>query len=418
MRCASTPTIWFFAVLLCALLAGCGTPSRAPAVPHELADKALALDNPAVRSWYTPLRKEFLDEIVRASVVEFQQLKEAGETGPLTTANYLAISGGGANGAYGAGMLCGWTAKGDRPNFKLVTGISTGALTAPFAFLGPEYDDRLRHVYTSTSTKDIAKKRGMLAALYNDALTDTVPLKALVAKLIDEQMMKDIAREYAKGRLLLVLTTNLDANRAVIWNIGFIASSGHPDALKLIHQVLVASAAIPGAFPPVMIDVDLDGKHYQEMHVDGGAKGQVFLYPPSLTLKSSSEAAGIHRARAAYIIRNSRLDPEWATIERSTLSIMERAIDSLIQTQGIGDLYRIFVTTQRDGVDYNLAYIPASFKVKPQEPFDPVYMKALFDVGYQASAKGYQWDKTPPMFLSGTPEVPSSAEPAAATSEK
>lgn len=401
------------AVAVCLLLAGCSSPSRVAAVPHELADRAVALGDPGIRTWYTPLQAEFLEEFTRAAMREQQLRKEAGDTGPETKANFLAISGGGANGAYGAGLLCGWTARGDRPTFKLVTGISTGALTAPFAFLGPEYDERLRNIYTSVSTREIAKSRGMLAVIYDDAMMDTAPLRSLAAKVFDEQMMRDIAREYAKGRLLFVLTTNLDANRAVIWNIGAIASSGDPGALALIHKILVASAAIPGAFPPVMIDVTVDGVHYQEMHVDGGAKGQVFLYPPSLKLKSAAAAVGITRERAAYIIRNSRLDPEWASVQRKTLSIIDRAIDSLIQTQGIGDLYRIYLTTQRDGVDYNLAFIPATFNVAPKESFDPVYMKALFDVGYRAAANGYEWSKVLPGFASGDQEIaaPAGAPP-------
>ncbi|MCG3123945.1 MAG: hypothetical protein GIKADHBN_02383 [Phycisphaerales bacterium] len=386
------------AVVTCGLTA-CSSPHRYPAVPSDIADRAIALNNPAIRSWYLPMHEEFLDEIRRVSVLELKVREEAGQTGPLPTAYYLAISGGGANGAYGAGLLCGWTARGDRPNFKVVTGISTGALTAPFAFLGPAYDDRLKHVYTTVTTDQICTKRGLLSAFYDDALMDTAPLRKLMAELIDEQMMRDIAKEYAKGRLLMVATTNLDANRAVVWNVGAIASSGHPDALGLIHKVLAASAAIPAAFPPVMIDVEVDGKQYQEMHVDGGAKAQVFLYPPTLQLKTSGAAAGMDRQRAAYIIRNSRLDPEWADVERLTLSIAGRAIASMIQTQGVGDLYRIYVITQRDGVAYNLASIPSTFDKKPKEDFDPVYMSALFDVGYQQALTGDPWTHTPPGYI-------------------
>lgn len=401
----SLPALTTLALLL-GFLGACSHPSRGPAVPKELTDKAVALNNPAIRTWYTPMRKEFLDEITRAARLEVEQREAAGQTGPLPPVEYLAISGGGANGAYGAGLLCGWTAKGDRPTFKLVTGISTGALTAPFAFLGPEYDERLKKVYTTVTTKEIAEPRGVLAAIIDDGMADTTPLRELMAKLIDDEMIRKIAAEYAKGRLLLVLTTNLDANRAVIWNIGAIAASGNKDATKLIHQILLASAAIPAAFPPVMIDVEADGKMYQEMHVDGGAKGQVFLYPPSIELKKVGAATGMHRDRAAYIIRNSRLDPQWASTERQTLSIAGRAIDSLLQTQGIGDLYRIYVTTQRDGVAYNLAYIPKTFDAVPKEGFDPVYMSALFDVGYKQAVNGYPWQKTPPGFKAGDSEMP------------
>jgi hypothetical protein len=352
--------------------------------------------------------------------VEIELRRAAGEHGPLPTAYYLAISGGGADGAYGAGVMCGWTDAGTRPEFKVVTGISTGALTAPFVFLGPAYDDRLRKVYTSVSTDEIATSRGMLAALYSDALMDTVPLRTLLGTLVDERMMQDIAREYARGRLLMVATTNLDANRGVIWNVGAIASSGDPKALKLIHDILIASAAIPAAFPPVMIDVELDGVRYQEMHVDGGAKAQVFLYPPTFALSARASEEGIERERVAYVIRNARLDPQWASVQRRTLSIAGRAISSLIQTQGVGDLYRIYMITQRDGVGFNLAFIPPTFNVKATEDFDPVYMTKLFEVGYTAATApgGYPWHKSPPGFTerpAGERPSPTSSAPATST---
>ncbi len=382
------------------VLASCSSPRRAPAVPTELADRATVFNNPALRTWDDTLNPEFSEELVRVGKVEIDALRLADAGKPLPPAYFLAISGGGAEGAYGAGILCGWTATGTRPEFKVVTGISTGALTAPFAFLGSSYDDKLRKVYTSVTTEEIARKRGLLAAIYNDAMMDTGPLHRLMAKTVDEQMMRDIASEYAEGRLLLVATTNLDANRGVIWNIGAIAASGEPGALDLIHNILIASAAIPAAFPPVMFDVEVDGKAYEEMHVDGGAKAQVFLYPPTLHLNESAVAAGIRRDRVAFVIRNARLDPKWADVHRKTLSIAGRAIDSLIQTQGVGDLYRIYMITKRDAVDFNLGFIPATFTEQPEEAFDPIYMTKLFDVGYaQATAAGgYPWHKSPPGF--------------------
>ena len=175
--------------------------------------------------------------------------------------------------------------------------------------------------------------------------------------------------EYGKGRLLLIGTTNLDAQRGVIWNVGAIAASHHPRALELVRKIMIASAAIPAAFPPVMIDVEVEGQRYQEMHVDGGATTQVFLYPPSLKLKEMAEAAGVQRERRVYIIRNARLDPEWAETQRRTLSIAGRAVSSLINTQGVGDLYRTYLNAQRDGIDYNLAFIPANFKDSAQRGF-------------------------------------------------
>jgi len=238
----------------------------------------------------------------------------------------------------------------------------------------------------------------MLAALFDDAMADNAPLQKLVAKYVTPEFLREIAAEHAKGRILLIGTTNLDARRPVMWNIGKIAASGNPKALELVRKILIASAAIPGAFPPMMIDVSVNGKQYQEMHVDGGASGQVFVYPPQLKIAEISNAAGITRERSAFIIRNARLDPEWADTHRKVLSIAGRAVSSLIQSQGVGDLYRIYATTQRDGVDFNLAFIPSTFNLTSPQPFDRPYMNELFKVGYDLGRAGYQWAKTPPGY--------------------
>jgi hypothetical protein len=399
------------------LLPGCG-PSRGPAVPTDLTDRATVLGDPALRTWDHEFNPAFLAEVLRTATKEIELRRNAGDTGPLPPADFLAISGGGADGAYGAGLLCGWTAAGTRPEFKVVTGVSTGALTAPFAFLGPKYDEKLRKVYTSVNTDEICSSRGVLAAVLDDALMDTVPLRALLDKLMDEEMVRDIAREYARGRFLVVATTNLDADRGVLWNIGAIASRDDDASRKLLREILIASAAIPAAFPPVMVDVEVDGKRYQEMHVDGGAKSQVFLYPPSFQLQSTAAAEGLHRDRIAYVIRNARLDPTWVDVRRRTLSIAGRAISSLIASSGNGDLYRIFATTQRDGVDFNLAYIPAEFTEQPTQDFDPVYMTKLFNAGYNAATQngGYPWRKAPPGFAGSqdpTAPPPPAAQPSA-----
>jgi predicted patatin/cPLA2 family phospholipase len=324
---------------------------------------------------------------------EQQWLASQGRTGDLPPAYLLAISGGGDNGAYGAGFLNGWTSSGTRPEFKAVTGVSTGALIAPFAFLGPRYDYVLERVYTTSSQKDIFKKRGMIKGLFGDGMADTRPLAQTIASYVNRQLLDEIAAEYAKGRLLLVGTANLDTMEPVIWNMTAIAARKDPDAIALFSKILLASASIPGAFPPVMIDVNLGGTRYQEMHVDGGTTAQLFLYPPSISLANAPQ-----RKRIAYIIRNARLDPEWASTNRRTMTIAMRAIDSLTRTQGIGDLYRVYATTQRDGVDYNLTYIPATFDVPHKEMFDTAYMKALYDVGFQAAKSGYHWGKGPPGF--------------------
>jgi predicted acylesterase/phospholipase RssA len=235
-------------------------------------------------------------------------------------------------------------------------------------------------------------------------MADNRPLWHQLEKHVNREMLNAIAAEYQKGRLLMVGTTDLDARGGVIWNLTKIAASPDPKALDLFRKIMIASAAIPGAFPPTMIDVEVDGKHYQEMHVDGGASTQVFVYPPSINLAALSKEQGIVRMRRLYIIRNARLDPEWADVERRTLSIAERAIGGLIHTQGIGDLYRIYATTHRDRVDFNLARIPDTFDVPHKEEFDTDYMRALYQAAFNVASQGYPWEKMPPGFALEAPE--------------
>jgi hypothetical protein len=379
------------------LLQGCAVPSRRDAVPAALQGKAEISGLHGVR--YIPVVPEDVKAMAQEGVAAFLRerayLQSHGQQGQMPPAVYLAISGGGDNGAFGAGLLNGWTVSGTRPTFKLVTGVSTGALIAPFAFLGPAYDGKLREVYTQVSPRDILEMRSLLAAIFGDALADNKPLWRLLEKYVDQRMLDAIAAEYTKGRLLLIATTNLDSRLPVVWNLTKIAASGHPRALELFRTLMIASAAIPGAFPPVLIDVVADGRSYQEMHVDGGATAQVFVYPPSLHVKELLREHHVQRERKLYIIRNARLDPEWAQVERRTLPIAQRAISSLIQSQGVGDLYRIYLTAQQDQMDYNLAYIPKSFQAPHREDFDTTYMRALFDFGYRLAQKGYPWQKAP-----------------------
>ena len=389
----------FFLLLLVLLLVGqaCSAPKRMEAVPSELEDKANIPGMPDVRYW-TGESDEFFRDGVESFRREQAFLAKSGHKGPLPIAEFLAVSGGGDNGAFGAGLLVGWTAAGNRPQFKGVSGISTGALIAPFAFLGPAYDEQLKEVYTNVSPKDILKRRSIISAIFRDSMADNAPLFNLMKKYINQEMLKAIAAEHEKGRILLIGTTDLDARRGVIWNMGKIAASGHPNALELFQRILLASAAIPGVFPPTLIEVEAGGKTYQEMHVDGGAIAQVFVYPSSLQLNKLALARGASRERRLYIIRNARLDPDWAQTERRTMSIAGRAISSLIQTQGIGDLFQIYLVTQRDGVDFNLAFIPDSFNVPHKEDFDPEYMRPLFELGYKLAVNGYQWAKYPPGY--------------------
>jgi predicted acylesterase/phospholipase RssA len=378
------------------ILVACSATRRLPAVPPTTVARARPpVDN--VRFVLGLDFDKFADEYLLSLQREMTYLASMEHKGPLPATSFLAISGGGGNGAFGAGLITGWTGSG-RPVFKTVTGISTGALIAPFAFLGPKYDPILRQTYTTTTDAGIFHNRWIVKAMMSDAMADTLPLQGMVNRLVTPEFLAEIAAEYAKGRLLLVGTTDLDAQRGVIWNMTAIAASNDPDAIGLFRKILLASASIPGAFPPVMIDVTVGGKRYQEMHVDGGATAQVFIYPPRFHLKEIAAANGYDRKRTLYIIRNDRLDAEWANVNRRTLSIATKAISSLIHTQGNGDLHRMYLTAERDHLDYSLAYIPADFNAVSRSQFDPVYMTQLFARGQEMAAKGYPWQKYPPGY--------------------
>jgi hypothetical protein len=385
--------IWCGAVALS--LAACASLTRDPVTP-ELEDKVSVLDNVQVRYW----GDRAPPNMGALAAEKWAQVKSSRpgllKAGGRPQISFLAVSGGGSDGAFGAGLLVGWTARGDRPEFDIVTGVSTGALTAPFAFLGPRYDKALKDVYTNYSTEQLVTKHPIRGLLGGEALASNAPLAGVIARYVDASFLGEVAREHTRGRRLLIGTTNLDAQRPVIWDMGRIASSGDPSALELFRNVLLASAAIPGLFPPVYVQVRAGGQMLDEMHVDGGTTNQVFLLPNQISAGSIDAKLGINPIRRVYIIRNGRLDPEYKAVKASTLAIAGRSISTLIKTQGIGDLYQMYEFARRNRIDYNLAFIPGNFPDTSTEAFDPKYMSGLFDLGFQLGKSGRPWKKTPP----------------------
>ncbi len=297
------------------LAAGCATVTR-QTVPKELISQAIVPDMPEVRAWgdeYSPvLQRSLVESIRQARAINPQGVVDA--TG---TVSILALSGGGANGAFGAGLLRGWTEAGTRPPFKLVTGISTGALIAPFAFLGSGYDATLEDFYTTITTKDIYHERSYLSILFDpSAMVDTTPLQKIIAKQVDDQVLAAVAQAHQQGRRLFIGTSNMEAGRFVIWDMGAIAASGQPGALELFRQVMLASAAIPVAFPAVYIPVEAGGQRYEEMHVDGGTAAQVFFYGFTLNLEAAARELGIQSRVPIrlFIVRNGKLTVPWQLV--------------------------------------------------------------------------------------------------------
>lgn len=382
------------AVLVAAMTVGvCASVPRI-AVPTELSDQVEvtnAVGQDSVRVWGdadSPLLK-------REAANRLQQIKER-RPGLLKDRNlvvsYLALSGGGSNGAFGSGLLNGWTANGTRPEFEIVSGVSTGALMAPFAFLGPSYDEPLREIYTEYSTRDLVRPQVLAGLVGGSSLTDTAPLRDMIAKYVDWKLLRAVADEHAKGRRLLVGTTNIDADRPVIWNMGQIAQRGTPEALELFRSVLLASAALPGLFPPVFVKVSADGKTYEEMHVDGGTTDNAFLIPQNANLKAFGNPGW---KRKLYVIANDKTGPAPDATQATTMAIVGRSMATLIKQQLEGDLIKLYLRSEKNGVDYNEISIPSTFREKAKEAFDKEYMRKLYQLGYDMGKADLQWRKKP-----------------------
>jgi predicted acylesterase/phospholipase RssA len=393
--------------LVCAIaLSACTTVlARAP-VPEDKIDTAapygIRFDAGRTRAWGDTLGEGGPDAILETWTERLRVVKaEEIERGAPIEEISLALSGGGAKGAFSAGLLNGWTARGDRPEFTIVTGISTGAIVALFAFLGPNYDDVLTEVYTAYTTDQLLTPTIFAALTGGTAFTDTSGYRRLIETYVDEEVVARLADEFDKGRVLMIGTTNLDAARPVIWDLTRIASSGHPQARTLIQDVIQASSAIPVAFPPVLIPVETaDGNSYDEMHVDGAATQQVMFFSPEFPMKLVDERLGVSFDRTMYVIVNNKRNEPYDPVRPRVVAIAGRAVGSLLGGAGVGDLYKIYAIAQRDGIGVNFVSIPSEFALVAEEPFDPVYMKALYDLGYEIGLAGDHWSNSPPDFAS------------------
>jgi hypothetical protein len=303
---------------------------------------------------------------------------------------WLALSSGGADGAFGAGLLNGLSESGKRPDYAVVTGVSTGALMAPFIFAGPKYDGALRDAYTKVSAADIFEVGGT-----PESFIDSWPLKDLIAKQITPAVLADIAAAHKSGRRLFVVSTDIDAERSVVWNMGAIAAYGGDAALKLFRSVLLASSAIPGGFPPVLITVEANGKQFQEMHVDGGVGGQFFVAPAAVLAPTSDYKIP---ATQLYLVANSGLQPEFSVVDRTMPSILTATVSAAVKVDTRLMMDRVYTAAKRSGVDFAVATIPPSFNMPSRGPFDPVYMTALFQVGEGLGKSATPFANEPPPY--------------------
>jgi predicted acylesterase/phospholipase RssA len=384
--------------LMSVLAAACAGVERHP-VPANLVEKAQVPIVGATRFWGDEVPKDILT-FVRNHMPNVTRLAADAGNGrdAKPHAEFLALSGGAEDGAFGAGLLTGWSKRGDRPEFEVVTGVSAGALIAPYAYLGSDYDGQLEELWANFDSDSVATPQVLAGLLGADALADSTPLRNLIAKHVDRRMLSAIARKYRGGRLLLVGTTNLDAQRQMIWNMGEIAlaSERDPEAAQLFRDVLLASASLPGIFPPVHVKVRVGNKVYEEMHVDGGPTRQVFLAPAQFSLRTFDKLYPVPPRRTVYVIRNGKIAPEYEPVQSNVLAISARSLFTLTKYQGMGDMNQIFTMAQRDGAAFRLASIPANFNVKAEKSFDPKYMKALFEVGRKVGQQEGSWARSPP----------------------
>ncbi len=383
----------------------CGCARVRHPVPPDLINRAQVLGAPDIRAFSNRPSDIFINDLIKLLDQEESGLFSFLDFKAEKSYAALAISGGAANGAYGAGLLCGWTQAKTRPDFKIVTGISTGAIIGTYAFLGSKYDRELKEFYTEHSTKDVWKNKGLLKVIFGNSFANNLPLRRLLERYFDKELLRDVALEYKRGRRFYVGTTELDAQRLVIWDMGKIASMADERALKLFRKVILASATIPAVLAPVYFDVQVDGNTYDEMHVDGGTVKQVFfLYDVLRGIEKAVAKKGIDSSRikySIYVIRNGYTDPVWKEVRDTLPAIAERAIDTMTNAQTIGDLYQLYTFTRLGQGDFNLAYIPATHKSKAKELFDPAEMSELFELGFAEASRGYQWKKAPPGLESG-----------------
>ncbi len=375
-------------------------PPRNP-VPYEFIDRAQVVDMPGVRVWGDELSDVLHQDLVHSIQNEKSDLFPRGPEGAFQYSG-LSLSGGGDHGAFGAGFLNGWSQSGSRPVFKIVSGISTGAMIAPFALLGSEYDDELESAYTTVSAADIYESRSMLSAYWRESLVDDHPLQEMVHKFLSDEIIDAVAQAHRNGQRLYIGTTNFDAQRQVIWNMGVVANSPHPAAYDVFRKIILASASIPVLFPPVFFEVESDGVIYEEMHVDGGTVGQMFYHGGTINWrKVLSEASGVDDPvdrSTLFLIIDGEVGAEFQHVPRRLMPIIGRTISTLVKVSAWSSLYRMYLHSQADGYGFQFVSLPDDYEPESNQPYDPAEMRRMFDIGFDMGLHNKGWRATLPGF--------------------
>jgi predicted acylesterase/phospholipase RssA len=369
----------FVGAALLFLVSGCATPR--PIAPPDV-DR---------------LTQGVRTEVIRATIPDtFVQLLD-GPQAPVTSGyrdgesarNILVLSAGGRDGAYSAGVLVGWSAAGTRPTFDVVTGISTGALIAPMTFLGERYDQLLMENFTTVRTEDIYRKRPWMSVLWSDSLADSGPLRDRINAQVTDVFLTEIARAHRDGRRLYIGTTNLATGQLTVWDMGAIASGSDPNKRQLFQKVILASCSIPGLFPAVPIEIEVDGRRYIELHADGGISSSMFLHPLMVLETTRNTKTNV------YTIVAGKLSPEVRQVHRRFISEFGASVQEMLESRTHGDLVKVFLLSRLIGGSFAVTSIPPEIEVDPDVTrFDPVDMRKLFYAGYARVGNG--WRPIPP----------------------
>jgi len=390
----------FVPLALLSVLVGCSSrQAEAPLPPHYTATHITDLAAPSA---YPAVERDTANALqtVSASL-------PAAPTRPL---NVLAVSGGGQYGAYGAGVLVGWTCSGRRPEFDVVTGISSGALIASFAYLGPKYDPNLQRYFTTITTEDLFKYRPIpLHILRDKSLASSEPMQRLVDEVVTPEYMADLRAAHATGRRLFMGTMDLHTRRLVVWDVGAIASGCEPDATLTMKKILLASSSISGLVPPVPIDVVVNGCLYTEQHVDGGGVAQTFVrfgahHPrPDPANPLAKWLAGSN----LYVIAGGKLYVDPLRGELGFLARATGTVSATLYALFRADAWRLFSLCAVSGMQFHLVAVPPDTPVHPRSvTFEPDTMRRLFALGYDFGLSGAAWRTTPPGSEPGEEELP------------
>jgi len=392
-------TLYHLLIIITCLLASSGCAHVRHAVPENLVGKAVVVGMPDIRYYvgkpdsYSMMRQSLADSFKEEGKSEY--LVDGIKTYPA-----LLIGGGVSNSAYGIGLLKGWSKEGSRPVFKIVTGYSSGSIIAIATFAGKDYEDRIADLFTSIESKDVLQKRSMFSVLFGDSVSSSAPLAKKINNFVDEDLMVKIAQEHRKGRRLYVGTTDFDAQGFVIWDMGALASKGSLDSLKMFRKIILASCSFPAMVPPVYFQVEVGGRRYDEMHVDGGVvSGLFYIYQLMEGVESIVQSSGINPRgfkTKVYALNLCYMSPHSQQVKDNMVAMTSRLIETNGASKMVGDTYRIYAYAKEKGWDYNLAYIPEDFKPNQKEMLDKQEMQRLFKRGYDDAVVGYKWHKAPP----------------------